>query len=225
MAKVNLQKSFSLLNERLQKQIDGSGVKRNFTVPYIEGQPTADHIKAVGAAAAQTGGLTGNLLTTAHHSDGKGWGTGDGHTVGYSGDKLRTTTIPKGDEKAKATIDAAQAHINNFKKLLGDDDPQVTTAQHQLDLVKKTDGAGMTLLDFAVLVSQIMHAPTQAIARAHSGTKQGGHAPQLRAPGSASEEAPEGQEQPQEASNAQEAPEGQPEGAAAPAAPGAAQAA
>jgi hypothetical protein len=215
-AKVNLQKSFAKLNENLQKQLDTSGVKRNFTVPYIDGQPTADHIKAVGAAAAQTGGLTGNLLTTAHHSEGRGWGTGDGHTVGYPGDKLRTTLIPKGDEHAKDTIEAAQAHLNNFKKLLGDDNPSVTTAQGQLDLVKKTDGAGMNLLDFGVLLSQIMFAPTQEIARAHSGTKDGGHGPQLRAPGS--QEDPEAQEQPQDGSESQEAPEGQSEAQAAPAA-------
>lgn len=211
--KVNLQKSFALLNEHLQKQLDASSVKRNFTVPYIDGQPTTDHIKAVGQAAAQTGGLTSNFLTTAHHSSGRGWGTGDGHTVGYPGDKLRTTIIPKNDESAKETIAAAQSHINNFKKLLGDDNPLVMTAQHQLDLVKSTDGAGMNLLDFGVLISQIMHAPTQAIARAHSGTKQGGHAPQLRAPGS--------QEAPEEPQEAEEAPEGQESPAAAPEAPAA----
>ena len=168
---VNLQRSYSKLNESLANQFDQSGVRRSFTVPYIDGQSMSD------------GGLTNNLLTTAHHSDGKGWGSGDGHTVGHPSDKLRSTIIPKDDEKAKETISAAQQHLNNVKKLIGDGDPAVKTAQSQLDLVKTADGAGMNLLDFGVMMTQIMYGPNQAVARAHSGTKDGGHAPQLRAPG------------------------------------------
>ena len=180
---VNLQRSYSKLNESLANQFDQSGVWRSFTVPYIDGQSMSDHIAAVGQVAAQSGGLTNNLLTTAHHSDGKGWGSGDGHTVGHPSDKLRSTIIPKDDEKAKETISAAQQHLNNVKKLIGDGDPAVKTAQSQLDLVKTADGAGMNLLDFGVMMTQIMYGPNQAVARAHSGTKDGGHAPQLRAPG------------------------------------------
>lgn len=179
---VNLKKSFSVLNERLGKQFDESGVRRSFTVPYIAGQPMADHIKSVGQAAAQVGGFTKNLMTTAHHSDGKGWGSADGHTIAHPADKLRATIIPKDDEYAKASIAAAQKHINNFKFLLGDKNPAVVTAQSQLDLVKKTSGAGMNLMDFGVLLTQIMVKPTQNVAQAHSGTKSGGHSPQLRAP-------------------------------------------
>ncbi len=53
--KINLQKSLSKVNESLTRLFDESGVRRSFTVPYVEGQDMADHIKTVGAAA-QTGG-------------------------------------------------------------------------------------------------------------------------------------------------------------------------
>lgn len=218
--KVNLQKSFAMLNEKLATQFDESGVRRSFTVPYIDGQKTDEHIAAVGQAAAQAGGLTANLLTTAHHSSGKGWGTGDGHTVAHPSEKLRTTIIPKDDEHAKASIAAAQTHLNNMEKLLGEDDPAIQTAQSQLGLVKKSDGQGMNLLDFGVMLTQIMFPPMQAIAKAHSGTKDGGHAPQLRAPGGTAPDDQESQEQPQGAPQGEtEAPEGQQAPPDAPAAP------
>jgi hypothetical protein len=221
----NLQKSYSMLNEKLIKLFDESGVRRSFTVPYVEGQATDEHVNSVGRVALDAGGLSNNLVLTAHHSNGKGFGSGDGHTTGHPAESLRNTIIPKDDEHAKAAIDAAQKHLNNMEKLLGKDDPTIQTAQGQLSMVKKTDGVGMNLLDFGVMMTQIMFKPMQAIARAHSGTKEGGHAPHLRAPGSAA--APEGQEQPgqpAEQENAQEQPQGapaggeQPEAQAAPAA-------
>ncbi len=221
MATVNIKKDYSRLNELLAKLYDESGVRRSFTVPYVEGRAMADHINAVGSAAAQNGGLTGNILTSAHHAEGKGYGSGDGQTVGHPAEKLRQTIIPKDDENAKAVIDAAQKCVNDFKFLLGDKDPDATTAQGHLNLVKKTAGAGMNLFDFGVLMIQMMFKPTQAVARAHSGTKSGGHAAHLRAPEAG--QAPEqGQEQPQEAAGeapeAGQAPEGQPSAQAAPAA-------
>ena len=179
---VNLKRNYSVLNERLAKLFDESGVRRSFTVPYIEGQAMDEHINAVGAAASQNGGLTGNLVTSGHHADGKGYGSGDGKTVGHPGEKLRQTIIPKDDENAEAVIEAAQKCVTDFKFLLGDDDPDAQTAQGQLNLVKKTDGAGMNLFDFGVLMIQMMSKSTQAIARAHSGTKKGGHAAHLRGP-------------------------------------------
>ena len=42
---VNLKKAYSALNEKLAKLFDESGVRRSFTVPYIEGQEMKDHIK------------------------------------------------------------------------------------------------------------------------------------------------------------------------------------
>lgn len=222
--KINLKKSYSALNEKLAKLFDESGVRRSFTVPYIDGQTMDAHIESVGQAALQSGGLTKNLMTSAHHSGGKGWGSGDGHTVGHPSEKLRTTIITKDNEHAKAAIEAAQTHLNNIAKLVGDDDPAVTTAKSQLQLVKKTEGAGMTLLDFGVLMTQLMYGPNQAVARAHSGTKEGGHAPHLRAPNPGEPEEP--QESPQgEAQTAENAPEGPeatpeaPEAAAAATAP------
>lgn len=208
---VNLKKSYSALNEKLVKQFDGAGLRRSFTVPYIEGQSMADHIEAVNQAASPSGGLSGNLLLSAHHSTGKGWGSGDGHTVGHPSEKLRTTIIPKDDENAKATIGAAQTHLNGIAKLLGDDDPTVMTAQNQLQLIKKTDGQGMNLLDFGVMLTQLMHGPHQAVARAHSNTHPDGPSPHLRAsraeapqPDQESQESPQG-----EAQTAETAPEGQ----------------
>ncbi len=217
-ATVNLKKNYSTLNERLAKLFDESGVKRSFTVPYILGQLPADHINAVGAAAQQNGGLTGNMITSGHHADGKGYGSGDGKTTGHPSEALRQTIIPKDDENAKSVIEAAQKSITDFKFLLGDDNPDVQTAQGHLNLVKKTDGAGMSLFDFGVLMIQMMAKPIQMIAQAHSGTKDGGHAAHLRAP-----EAGQAQEQPAEApgeaQEGEEASTGSPEESEAPASP------
>lgn len=221
---VNLQKSYSKLNESLVHLFDESGIRRTFTVPYLEGQQMDAHVDSVAQAAAQSGGLTNNLLMSAHHSEGKGWGSGDGHTVAHPSEKLRTTIIRPKDENAKAAVDAAQTHLNGIKKLLGDDDPAAQTAQSQLDLVKRSDGAGMNLLDFGVMLTQIMYQPHQAIARAHSSTKEDGDAPHLRAPGGS---APADGQEPQEtaqggAPETEQAPEDQNAAPAAPAAPQAA---
>ena len=190
--KINVQKTFSGVNEALTKLFDESGVKRTFTVPYIDGQGMDEHINAVGQAANDTGGLTNNLITTQHHSSGKGWGSGEGHTVGFLADHLRDTIVPADDENAKAAIAAAQKHINEIAKGLGDDAPEIKVANGQLALLKKHDAAGMNLMDFGVMIQQMIHAPNQAIARAHSGKKDGGHAPHLRPPGQASEDQQEG---------------------------------
>jgi hypothetical protein len=229
---VNLQKSYSALNEKLAKAFDESGVRRSFTVPYIDGQGMDEHIASVGQAAMNSGGLTNNLLTTAHHSGGKGWGSGEGHTIGHPSEGLRSTIIPKNDEHVKAAIDAASKHLSNIEELLGKDDSSVKTAKSQLDLVKKTDAEGMNMLDFGVLLTQVMYKPMQAVARLHSGTKDGGHSPQLRAPGGQqapddqadASQAPQGGDQPQESAqqppqNAAAAPDAQAAPAAAPAAP------
>jgi len=221
MATVNIKKDYSALNERLAKLFDESGVRRSFTVPYIEGQMPAEHINAVGDAASQNGGLTENILTSGHHADGKGYGSGDGKTVGHPAEKLRQTIIPAEDENAQSVIEAAQKLINDFKFLLGDDDPTVQTAQGQLNLVKRTNGSGMSLFDFGVLMIQMMYKPVQAVARAHNGTKAGGHTNHLRGP-----EAQSAQEQPETAQGgaqeAEQAPEDQTQAPEAPAAPAAA---
>ena len=221
---VNLQKSYSRLNEKLIKLFDASGVRRSFTVPYVDGQDMNIHVESVGQAATQSGGLTNNLIMTAHHSGGKGWGSGEGHTVGHPADKLRNTVIPKDDEHAKAAIDAAQTHLNNVAKLIGDDDPAVKTAKSQLDLVKKTEGAGMTLLDFGVMLQQLTYAPNQAVARQHNDVKSAGPGhPKLQAPStSAAQDGSDGAGEPQgEAQPAGSQPEAQAAPSAAPETPAA----
>lgn len=179
---VNLKKSFARVQESLATLADGLGVKRSFTVPFFDGQPTSEHVASVGQAAQQNGGLTKNLLTSGHRSSGRGWGSGDGETAGHPVAKLKETIIPRDWEDAKVAIAAAQHYLNQIESLLGKTDQSVVTAQSQLNLVKPTNAAGMTVFDFIVLVQQVLFTPTQSVARAHSGTKDGGHAPNLRAP-------------------------------------------
>lgn len=180
--KISLQKDYSKLNEALITLFDESGVRRAFTIPYIEGQSMADHVGAVGQVASQHGGMTNNLLTSAHHSGGKGYGSGDGHTVGHPSEKLRTTTIPKNDEKAKAAIAACQKYLDDIGYLIGDDDPTVVTANSQLKLLKRFNGTGMSLFDFGVMLIQITHPPTQAAAQKHSQAQHGRVHAKLTAP-------------------------------------------
>ncbi len=226
MAKVNLTKTYSALNEKLVTLFDESGVKRSFTVPYVDGQDMADHIHAVGDAAGEAGGLAKNLVTTAHHSDGKGFGSGDGHTVGHPAEKLRSTIIPEDDEKAKAVITAAQKMLDEIQRSVAPNDPAVKTSNGQLDLVKKTDGAGMNLLDFGVMMIQLMYKPMQSAARTHASEKPGGISPRLTPPTPAEgaggqgtpQEPPQGGEQPQDGAAAPPAAAPAPEAQAAPAA-------
>jgi hypothetical protein len=173
---VNLQKLYSRVNEALTKLFDESGVRRSFTVPYVEQEPMAQHVSTVGKVALRNGGLTKNLVTTMHHSGGKGWGTGDGETVGHPAHNLKTTVVPKDDENAKAVIDSAQKYLNAIGSFVGEKEPAIQTANSQLSIVKKTNGAGMNLLDFGTLIQQVLHGPTQIIARAHHNAKPEGGA-------------------------------------------------
>lgn len=180
---VNLHKMYSAVNSSLTKLFDNLGVQRTFTIPYVDGQDMSEHVQTVGKAAGAHGGLAKNFVTTSHHSDGKGWGTGDGHTVGHPTHSLRSTVIPKDDADAKAAIQATQKYLKAIGSLLGDNDPSVETAMNKLALVKKTDAAGMNLFDFGTLLIQILHAPTQAVARAHHMKKpQGGTTSKLLPP-------------------------------------------
>jgi hypothetical protein len=179
---ISLHKAFSALQESLSKLFDERGVTRAFSVPYIEGQATSEHIAAVNRAAQPSGGFTKNLLTTAHHAGGKGWGSGDGSTVGHPVDKLQETVIPPDDQNAIAALHKAQALVNHFKTLLGENNQQVKTAQSQLDLIKHNNAAGMTLFDFGVALQQLPSASLQAISRAHHATKSRAVTPKLRSP-------------------------------------------
>jgi hypothetical protein len=227
---VNLKKSYAKLNEKLAAAFDGMGVRRGFTIPYVEGHSMADHINAINQVTGEHGGLANFLLQT-YHTDGK-WGSGDGETVGHPVDRLRSTVIPKDDKGAKEAIEAAQDHINNFKKLLGDDDADVTTAQRQLDLVKATDGTGMNAFEFGVFLQNIMLRMTQKVGRMYMVANANTPANQLESGTGAAEKDHSGDETSEPGGNgaqgtpggAQAAPQGS-EAGAAPAAPGGAQAA
>src|SRR5258708_30720777 len=96
-APVRIQQAFSKLNLALTKLADENGVRRSATIPYVHGAAQHEHIAAVGDALKTAGGLSGNLLTTHHVPEGRGWGSGDGSTQAWPIDKLRTTIIPKND--------------------------------------------------------------------------------------------------------------------------------
>jgi hypothetical protein len=172
----NLARAFSKLNAALVKLLDEAGVKRSATIPHVESEGPGEHFQNIGQILAQIGGLTANLLVASHskHSaDG-------GSTVAYPAQKLRETIIPTGDENAKAAIQSCKTLISKIASLIPDA-PEIKKAQSQLALVSKNSGSGMTLENFTVALLQIAAGPIKAVARAHSGTKPGGHSPQLRA--------------------------------------------
>lgn len=203
---VNLRKSYSKLNEKLAATFDGLGVRRMATVPYVEGNNDADHINAVQAVIQQSGGTLANYLASSFHKgEGKGHGSADGETVLHPTDKLRSTIVPKDSKVAKEAIEATQEHINNFKELLGKDDPTVLTAQNQLNLVKRSDAAGMNLFDLGVMLQTLPFKMTQKVAKLHGAANANTPADQQGA-----EAQPEGGEsQPEAQGGAQAAPQGQ----------------
>jgi hypothetical protein len=181
---VKIQRAYSRMNEALCALFDGLGIKRVFTSPYVDGASTESHIQAVGSAAASSGlGLTKTLLTTFHHSGGRGFGYGDGATVAHPADALRSTLIPHDSEKAIAAISACRSLLNDIEKLLGKDDTTIKVAKAQLALVSKHDSEGMTALDVGISLQQLVHLPLQSVARGHNETKQAGPGhPKLQAP-------------------------------------------
>jgi hypothetical protein len=164
---INLRASYNRVNEDLSKLFDERGIKRTFSVPFTAGQ-MSDHIKAVGKVADDHGGLAASFVTSAHHAGGRGYGSTDGSTQGHSVDKLRATHIPKDDEMAIRVIADARTLLNQIAELLGKDEPTVVTARSQLNLAASSNGQGMTLYDFAVLIIQLLHPPVQAVARRHA---------------------------------------------------------
>jgi hypothetical protein len=179
---VNLHKAFSKVNEALTAVNDGLGVHRSFSVPYVDGQATNEHINAVGAAGAEAGGLMANLLTTAHRSGGRGYGSGDGETVGYNAAKLRETLVPENSELAIKAIGATKHFLSLAASLLGDKNPKILSARSVLHLIDETNGEGMNLLDFNIALQSLVTPVLKAVAKAHSGKKSGGHSARLRPP-------------------------------------------
>lgn len=162
---MEMQQQQAALSDSMIKLYDELGVPRSFSVPYVLGQPMSGHVEAVGAAAGGNGGLSKNLVTTAHDPAGKGYNTGEGQTVGHGVAGLMQTVIPQDDPRAKQTLTLAQAQLDNFGEMLGKDNPAVQSAQSTLDQIKSTNGAGMNLLNFGVALQQLMVVPAQLIAQ------------------------------------------------------------
>jgi hypothetical protein len=174
---VKFTRAYSNFQEALVELADGLGVSRSATIPHIRGQEPAEHFQTVGQVLTQAGGLTENLLTASHTAYGKNGGA----TVAYPAQKLRETIIPAKSEPAKAAIDKCRAFVNMAAKLIGDDVPAIQTAKSQIEVLGRHDGQGMILQDLLVALINIPHPVIQAVARAHSGTKDGGHSAQRRA--------------------------------------------
>lgn len=178
---VKVQKEFSNIGHALTDLADNLGIKRSFTVPYVE-QDMHEHIEAVGAAAAEAGGLTRNLLFTFHTKGKRGWGTPDGATVGFNATKLREAIIPADFEQAKIALADTKTLVNEYAKLLGNDDPVVKTAQSQLNVIGKHNGQGMTALDFSLALLSLPGPLLQAVARAAAHKRHGEHRIALSSP-------------------------------------------
>jgi len=184
---VKIQQAFSKLNLALTKLADENGVRRSATIPYVHGAAQHEHLQAVGDALKSAGGLSGNLLTTHHHAEGRGWGSGDGSTQAWPIDKLRQTVITKDDKNAIGALSAARSFISKVESLIGEV-PEVLKAKSKLNIVGKHEMAGVTLSDAIIALLQIVHSPYQALARSHSSAHPDGSAPHLRAPHNGSQQ-------------------------------------
>jgi hypothetical protein len=174
---VNLARAYSRLNGAIAALFDSLGIRRSATIPHIDGQSMSDHIQAIGAVLPSVGGVTNNMLTATHSKHDPNGGA----TIAHPAAKLRETTIPKNYEPAKAAVAACRNFVNKAAFLLGDD-TVVKTAKSQLDLIGKFNMSGMTAFDCGVALLSVPSPIIAEIARAHSGTKDSGHAPHLRAP-------------------------------------------
>jgi hypothetical protein len=175
---VNIQRAYSKLNSAIAEMCDSLGVRRSATCPHQEGQSMADHIGDVGQVLQTIGGVSANLLVATHtkHS-----ATG-GETVAYPAAKLRETIIPKDSVESKKAIAACRSFVSKVASLVGDDDSIVKIGKSQISMIGKNDGENMSAFDLAAALLSIPGPLIQLVARLHSGTKDGGHAPHLRAP-------------------------------------------
>jgi hypothetical protein len=180
---VNLHNAFANLQRKLTAVADSTGTRRSFTVRQSKGDSAADHIQAVGDQAAQTGGLSANLLTHAHDENSK-YGEGNSQTVAWPASKLLEQIIPKDSVAAGEAIQAAKSYITKLKSLTGSD-PSIDKGLATISLIGKTGAAGMSVSDFFIALQNICVAPTQLLARQHSAVKHsdiGGIHPSLTAP-------------------------------------------
>ncbi len=168
-----LNQNAPLEHQKLQANIDDSlidladklNIPRSFSVPYIAGQSTDDHIQAVTNAAGPVGGLGRSVITSAHDPGGAGFGSGEGKTVGHDAGAMFNTAIPADDPRAKQAIDLTQQQVDMYKGELGADNKAVQQAQAKLDFIKKQSGAGMSVLQFGTALHDAVILPTQAAQR------------------------------------------------------------
>jgi hypothetical protein len=174
----NLQRGYSKLNCAIAELFDGLGVRRSATIPHIAGENLAQHLDAISNVLPTIGGVTANLLTATHTKHDQNGGA----TIAHPAPKLREAIIPKNSEAAKAAIAAERSFISKCAFLLGDDDSAVKIAKSQIDLIGKSDLAGMTAFDAGVGLLSIPGPLIQKVAQMHDQTKEGGMHPKLRAP-------------------------------------------
>jgi hypothetical protein len=173
----NLSRSFSNLQEKITALADDSGVPRSLTMPH-DGSSMSDHIQQIGQALSKIGGATANLLSISHSKYGKGGGA----TVAHNVDRLRKAILPKDSAPFKAALSAARSFVNDAASLIGETDRSIQIAKSQLDIIGKHNGEGMSVLDAMIALQNVVAAPLQSVARAHSGTKDGGHSAKRRPP-------------------------------------------
>jgi hypothetical protein len=169
MTKVNLHNAFSAVHEALSDLFDKLGVPRAFTVPYVDsGTGMADQVKAVSAAAQEHGGdLTKFVVSSFHHSGKGGWGSSHGESVGHRVEALQETIVPKDDVQAIKVVASLRSLVNKTASLLGSNDPVITRARSQLQLLAASNMAGMNTFDVATIVTVIASDVVRAAARAH----------------------------------------------------------
>jgi hypothetical protein len=171
MKPINLHTSVAQVNENLVRLNDSLGVRRAFSTPFVDGAGMDEHIKTVGAAADQHGGLMKVLISSYHHEKGKGWGSGEGETVGHPVEKLNTTLIPKDFAPAIKVIGAVRTLVTKAASIVGDKDPAITRARSQLGLLSAANGAQMNLFDFDSFMQFIVFPVIQSVSRVHSRVK------------------------------------------------------
>jgi hypothetical protein len=171
MKPVNLHTSVAKVNESLAQLNDALGVRRVFSTPFVDGEGMSDHVKTVGAAADQHGGLTKVLLSSYHHEGKRGWNSSDGETVGHPVEKLQSTLIPKDFAPAIKAIGATRTLITKAASVVGDKNSAITKARSQLGLLTASNAAQMNLMDFCSMIHFLVLPVIQSAARAHHAVK------------------------------------------------------
>lgn len=169
--RIDLHSAFAAVNESLANLYDALGVRRAFTLPFVQGHDMSQHIQAVQQISQQHGGITENLLSTYHHAGKGGWNSAAGETVGHPVENLQTTLIPKDFPEAIKVIAATRTLITKAATLIGDKDPAIVQARSQLGLLNRSNAAQMNLFDFGSMIQFIAQPVLQSVAKAHHAVK------------------------------------------------------